>query len=123
MNNIIETKNMCKSFKLAKEKISILKNINLNIEEGKFVSIMGPSGCGKSTLLYLLGGLDKPSSGSVSILGKDYSSMKENQKSIMRRRDLGFVFQFYKFKYCPSCSVEIPKSKYFLLLNSEVSNS
>lgn len=104
MNSIIETKNMYKTFKLAKEKINILKNINLNIQKGKFVSIMGPSGCGKSTLLYLLGGLDNPSSGTVSILGKDYSSMKEKQKSIMRRRDLGFVFQFYNL--VPNLNVE-----------------
>lgn len=95
MNNAIETKNMYKAFKLGKEKTNILKNINLNIETSKFVSIMGPSGCGKSTLLYLLGGLDKPTEGTVSILGKDYSSIKEKQKSIIRRRELGFVFQFY----------------------------
>lgn len=104
MNNAIETKNMYKAFKLAKEKTNILKNINLNIETGKFVSIMGPSGCGKSTLLYLLGGLDKPTEGTVSILDKDYSSMKEKQKSIMRRRDLGFVFQFYNL--VPNLNVE-----------------
>ncbi|MFL0249278.1 ABC transporter ATP-binding protein [Clostridium neuense] len=104
MNNAIETKNMYKAFKLAKEKTNILKNINLNIETGKFVSIMGPSGCGKSTLLYLLGGLDKPTEGTVSILGKDYSSMKEKQKSIMRRRELGFVFQFYNL--VPNLNVE-----------------
>lgn len=104
MSSIIETKNMYKTFKLAKEKINILKNINLNVEKGKFVSIMGPSGCGKSTLLYLLGGLDNPSSGTVSILGEDYSSMKEKQKSIMRRRDLGFVFQFYNL--VPNLNVE-----------------
>ncbi|MDD3225213.1 MAG: ABC transporter ATP-binding protein [Clostridium sp.] len=95
MNIIIETKNMCKSFKLAKEKINVLKNINLKIEKGKFVSIMGPSGCGKSTLLYLLGGLDEPTEGDVCIFGKDYSFMKEKQKTIIRRRKLGFVFQFY----------------------------
>lgn len=95
MNIIIETKNMSKSFKLAKEKINVLKNINLKIEKGTFVSIMGPSGCGKSTLLYLLGGLDKPTEGDVCIFGKDYSFMKEKQKTIIRRRKLGFVFQFY----------------------------
>lgn len=104
MSSIIETKNMYKTFKLAKEKINILKNINLNVEKGNFVSIMGPSGCGKSTLLYLLGGLDAPTEGTVSILGKDYSSMKEKQKSIMRRRDLGFVFQFYNL--VPNLNVE-----------------
>lgn len=104
MSSIIETKNMYKTFKLAKEKINILKNINLNVEKGNFVSIMGPSGCGKSTLLYLLGGLDAPTEGTVSILGNDYSSMKEKQKSIMRRRDLGFVFQFYNL--VPNLNVE-----------------
>lgn len=104
MKSIIEVKNMYKSFKLGKEQIDVLKNINLNIEKGSFVSIMGPSGCGKSTLLYLLGGLDNPSQGNISILGKDYSHIKEKQKSIMRRRNLGFIFQFYNL--VPNLNVE-----------------
>jgi len=65
---------------------------------------MGPSGSGKSTLLYLLGGLDNPTSGSVKISGKELSVMKDKAKSIMRRRDVGFVFQFYNL--IPNLDVE-----------------
>ncbi len=65
---------------------------------------MGPSGCGKSTLLYLRGGLDKPTKGSISIDGKDISCMKQKEKSLMRRRKIGFVFQFYNL--VPNLSVE-----------------
>ncbi|MDD3706072.1 MAG: ATP-binding cassette domain-containing protein, partial [Clostridiaceae bacterium] len=66
---IIETKNLNKTFKMGDLDIEVLKDINLSIEYGEFVSIMGPSGSGKSTLLYLIGGLDKPTSGSVKIKG------------------------------------------------------
>ena len=65
---------------------------------------MGPSGSGKSTLLYLLGGLDQPSSGSIKINGKELSVMKDKEQSIMRRRDVGFVFQFYNL--IPNLDVE-----------------
>lgn len=104
MNNVIEVKNMFKAFMLGKEKLDILKNINFTVANGEFVSIMGPSGCGKSTLLYLIGGLDTPSEGSIKIDGNDYSDMNEKQKSIMRRRILGFVFQFYNL--VPNLNVE-----------------
>ena len=66
---IIETVNLYKSFKLGEVGVEVLKNINLTIGQGEFVSIMGPSGSGKSTLLYLIGGLDKPTSGSIKIKG------------------------------------------------------
>ena len=92
---IIETKNLNKTFKMGDLDIEVLKDINLSIESGEFVSIMGPSGSGKSTLLYLIGGLDKPTSGSVKIKGNELSEMKDKEQSIMRRRDIGFVFQFY----------------------------
>lgn len=104
MKNIIEIKDMYKSYILGKEKLNILKNINLNIKKGDFLSIMGPSGCGKSTLLYIMGGLDKATEGTVIINGKDYSSMKEKQRSVMRRREMGFVFQFYNL--VPNLNVE-----------------
>ena len=93
--NIIEVKNVYKSFNIGKEKIDILKNINLDVNKGEFISIIGPSGCGKSTLLYLLGGMDKPSGGNIIMDGKDYGDMKEKEKGVIRRRKLGFVFQFY----------------------------
>ncbi|KOF55611.1 MULTISPECIES: ABC transporter ATP-binding protein [Clostridium] len=101
---VIETTNLNKSFKLGNENVEILKDINLVIKEGEFVSIMGPSGSGKSTLLYLLGGLDKPTTGSVKIAGKELSSMNDKKQSIMRRRDVGFVFQFYNL--IPNLNVE-----------------
>ncbi|MBT2216354.1 ABC transporter ATP-binding protein [Virgibacillus dakarensis] len=69
--------------------------MELAIEEGEFVSIMGPSGCGKSTLLYLLGGIDVPTSGSVYFKREDINKMNDKKKSMIRRRQLGFVFQFY----------------------------
>ena len=95
MNKAIEVKNLYKSFKLGKESVEVLKDIEFSVNKGEFLSIMGPSGCGKSTLLYLLGGLDNPTSGSIIINGKDYASLNEKKKSIMRRREVGFVFQFY----------------------------
>ena len=101
---VIEACELWKSYDLGTEQIDILKNINLEIEKGKFYSIMGPSGSGKSTLLYLLGGLDKPSKGSIKVNGKELLTMKDKQSSIMRRRDMGFVFQFYNL--IPNLTVE-----------------
>ena len=71
------------------------KNINLNIEQGEFVAIVGQSGSGKSTLLHLIGGVDIPSSGEVIIDGKNIYKLKEKELSILRRRKLGFIFQFF----------------------------
>lgn len=104
MVNAIEVNNLYKSFKLGKESVEVLKDLSFSIEKGKFLSIMGSSGCGKSTLLYLLGGLDTPTSGSIIINGRDYKTIKEKDKSIMRRRELGFVFQFYNL--VPNLNVE-----------------
>lgn len=101
---IIQTENLNKTYKLGVESVEVLQNINVTIKKGEFVSIMGPSGSGKSTLLYLLGGLDKPTSGSVKIAGRELSVMKDKAKSIMRRRDVGFVFQFYNL--IPNLDVE-----------------
>ncbi|MFX0549002.1 ABC transporter ATP-binding protein [Hathewaya histolytica] len=93
--NIIEVKNLNKSFKMGNEEVAVLKNINLNVHKREFVSIMGPSGCGKSTLLYLMGGLDTPTSGSVYINNKEISKLSDKEISKVRRCELGFVFQFY----------------------------
>lgn len=101
---VIEAVSLNKSFKLGNSSVDVLKDINIVIKEGEFVSIMGPSGSGKSTLLYLLGGLDKPTSGSVKIAGKELSTMNDKKQSIMRRRDVGFVFQFYNL--IPNLNVE-----------------
>ena len=100
----IEVIDLNKNFKVGKEEVNVLKDLDFSVNKGEFLSIMGPSGCGKSTLLYLLGGLDKPSSGIVSVNGRDLSKLSEKQKSIMKRRELGFVFQFYNL--VPNLSVE-----------------
>src|SRR5207248_3242789 len=72
-----------------------LKEVSLDIERGQFVSIMGPSGSGKSTLLHLMGALDRPSSGEVSIDGKSISAMSDDERTMLRRVSIGFVFQFF----------------------------
>lgn len=96
MNNvIIEGKNVFKEYIMGGNVNRILNNVSIQVKEGEFVSIMGPSGSGKSTLLYILGGLDNPTRGEVLLKGKDISKFKDKNKSIMRRRDIGFVFQFY----------------------------
>ena len=95
MEKIIEVADLCKIYKLGEVDIEVLKNVNLEINQGEFASLMGPSGSGKSTLLYLLGGLDKPTSGSIRIGGRELSVMKDKEESEMRRREIGFVFQFY----------------------------
>lgn len=101
---IIEVKDLYKSFQLGEVEVEVLKGIDVLIEEGEFVSIMGPSGSGKSTLLYLIGGLDKPTSGSIRIKGIELSTMNDQEESQMRRRELGFVFQFYNL--IPNLNVE-----------------
>lgn len=95
MPYIIETEELYKNYNVGGREVPILENIEFTVEEGEFIAIMGPSGCGKSSLLYLLGGLDVPTGGSVHFNQKDINKMNDKTKSIMRRRDMGFVFQFY----------------------------
>ena len=92
---LIEVKNLCKVYGSGESKVEALKDINLEIEQGGFVAIVGPSGSGKSTLLHLLGGVDKPSSGEVIIKGESIYKLKEKALSVLRRRKIGFVFQFF----------------------------
>ena len=92
---IIEVKDVCKVFGSKENSNTVLDNVSLNIEKGEFVSLMGESGSGKSTLLYLIGGLDTPTSGNIFIDGKDINAIKEKELAVLRRKDIGFVFQFY----------------------------
>lgn len=101
---MISVKKLFKYFEQGNQKIEVLKGIDLSIKEGQFIAIMGPSGSGKSTLLQLLGGLDKPSSGEVKIQGKDFSGLTEKQRTIVRRKDIGFIFQNYQL--LPTLTVE-----------------
>lgn len=102
--HIIRADRLCKTYANGPLEVKVLQNIDISVAQGDFVAIMGPSGSGKSTLLYLMGGLDKPSSGSITVDGKDLSAMNDAASSIMRRRDLGFIFQFYNL--VPNLNVE-----------------
>ena len=94
MNNVIETRNLNKKVVLGKDnELHILKDINLDIEEGEFVSVMGPSGSGKSTLLYNVSGMDRLTSGSVKINKVEISGMKEEEIAKLRLNKMGFIFQ------------------------------
>lgn len=101
---VIEAKNIVKEFKVGSITTKILRNISLQVKKGEFVSIMGQSGSGKSTLLYILGGLDTPTSGKVYMNGTDISHFNDDKMSIIRRRNIGFVFQFYNL--IPNLNVE-----------------
>lgn len=91
--SVIKTKELCKSFVTGKTALNVIKNMELEIYEGDFTVIMGSSGSGKSTLLYNLSGMDSPTSGTVEILGKNITKMKEKDMSYIRKNDISFVFQ------------------------------
>ncbi|CAM2918879.1 ABC transporter ATP-binding protein [Hathewaya histolytica] len=92
---LLKVESLCKSYGKGETKVDALKNINLTINKGEFVAIVGPSGSGKSTLLHLMGGVDKPTSGKIILDGTSIYDLKEKQLAILRRRKIGFIFQFY----------------------------
>ena len=92
---ILETKDLKKYYGSGDTLVKALDGINLSVENGEFVAIVGTSGSGKSTLLHMLGGLDRPTSGTVTVGGKDIFSLKDEELTIFRRRKIGFVFQAY----------------------------
>jgi putative ABC transport system ATP-binding protein len=92
---LFTVRDLKKTYTRGDQTVEALKGVNLDISQGQFVTIMGPSGSGKSTLLHLLGGLDRPSSGSVTLNGESIERMSDEQLSIFRRRKLGFIFQFF----------------------------
>jgi len=94
-NTLIELTDVCKIFTSENVETHALSKINLNIQEGDYLSIVGPSGCGKSTLLSILGLLDSPTSGTYKLAGKDVSSLNRNQQSKVRNQHIGFVFQSF----------------------------
>ncbi len=93
--SLINFRNVSKVYKTKTLEYVALDNVNLDIEEGKFVVILGPSGAGKSTMLNLIGALDKPTSGEIIIDNKDISKLNKNEASDFRASTIGFVFQFY----------------------------
>lgn len=100
----VEGRHIVKNFRLGDTVTEVLKDVSLRVMPGEFVSIMGPSGSGKSTLLYILGGLDTPTGGRVLLNGTDISSFGDEKMSVLRRRNIGFVFQFYNL--IPNLNVE-----------------
>ncbi|MEN8907679.1 MAG: ABC transporter ATP-binding protein [Clostridiales bacterium] len=95
MNIILKSLNLKKYYKTKENIVKAVDGINLDIEKGEFVSIVGTSGSGKSTLLHMLGGLDIPSEGKVFVKDKDLSTLNEEELTIFRRRNIGFIFQNY----------------------------
>jgi len=101
---ILETKQVSKQYQMGEVSVDALAGVDFTVKEGEFVAIMGPSGSGKSTLLHLLGGLDGPSDGEVTLAGKPLSKLNDKEVTLIRRRNVGFVFQF--FNLLPTLSAE-----------------
>ena len=91
----LETKDLKKYYGSGDTGVKALDGVNLSVEDGEFVAIVGTSGSGKSTLLHMIGGLDRPTSGTVTVSGKEIFSLKDDELTIFRRRKIGFIFQSY----------------------------
>ena len=92
---ILQTKDLRKIYGAGETEVRALDGVDLTVEKGEFVAVVGTSGSGKSTLLHMLGGLDRPTSGSVTVDGREIFSLKDEALTIFRRRKIGFVFQSY----------------------------
>jgi putative ABC transport system ATP-binding protein len=93
--SVLEVKDLTKVYGEGESKVEALKSISFNVERGEFVAIIGASGSGKSTLMNQIGGIDKPTSGSVKIEDKEITEMDEDELAIFRRRNIGMIYQFY----------------------------
>ena len=102
--NLLEVKNISKTYGSGETAVEALKNVSFCVEKGEFVAIVGESGSGKSTLLNMIGALDSPTAGKVIIDGRDIMAMKDNAATVFRRRNIGFIFQ--AFNLIPELTVE-----------------
>ena len=102
--NLLEVKNISKTYGNGENSVHALKNVNFSVQKGEFIAIVGESGSGKSTLLNMIGGLDTPTSGEIFIDGKNIFKMKDSKLTIFRRRNIGFIFQ--SFNLIPELTVE-----------------
>ena len=93
---ILKVQNLCKTYGKGEARVDALKNVSFALEKGEFAAVVGESGSGKSTLLNCIGALDAPSSGSVTIEGQNLHTMKEEERTIFRRRNIGFIFQSFQ---------------------------
>jgi putative ABC transport system ATP-binding protein len=110
VSTLVEIRNLSKVYVRGKQRVEVLHHVNLDIEEGDFVALMGPSGSGKTTLLNLIGGLDSPTEGMLSIAGKRIERLSEDALARWRAANVGFVFQFYNLMPMLSAqkNVELP---------------
>lgn len=116
---IVEFKNVTRIYTSGEHELKALDDVSFTLDEGKFVVILGPSGAGKSTLLNMLGGLDSPTKGTISVNGKDISKFTSNELADYRATTVGFIFQFYNL--IPTLTVflqnfQVENNKEFLLL-------
>jgi len=102
--DIVVTEDLQMAFRVGKVDVMALRGVDMTVKAGEFVAVMGPSGCGKSTLLHLLGGLLTPSSGSVRIDGIDLAAISDAERTEVRRKKIGFVFQ--RFNLLPTLTAE-----------------
>ena len=119
MSTVIESKNISRRFGSGDTEVIALDNVSMEIEEGEFTAIIGPSGSGKTTLLQLIGGLDNPDSGSITLSGSNIAEMSGNQLSDFRRDHIGFIFQAYNL--IPVLSAE-ENIEYIMLLQGIASS-
>jgi putative ABC transport system ATP-binding protein len=102
--SVLEAKDVRKQYKMGEHLVNALDGVDFQVEKGEFVAIMGPSGSGKSTLLHLLGGLDGPTEGNIFLAGQPLAKLSERKATLVRRHNVGFVFQF--FNLLPTLSAE-----------------
>jgi putative ABC transport system ATP-binding protein len=110
MSSFVVLRNICKTYRRGKQNVEVLHNVDLSISEGDFVTVMGPSGSGKTTVLNLIGGLDSPSSGEVTVAGVRLDGLRRSELARWRSRSVGFVFQLYNLMPMLSAerNVELP---------------
>jgi putative ABC transport system ATP-binding protein len=104
MKDVLETIDLKMVYHVGKVDVNALRGVNLKVSEGEYIAIMGPSGCGKSTLLHVIGGMLQPTSGRVLVDGEELTKMSDGQRTDLRRRKIGFVFQ--KFNLFPTLTAE-----------------
>ena len=109
---VLETKDLRKIYGSGENQVNALDGVSISVDEGEFVAVVGTSGSGKSTLLNMIGGLDRPTSGNVIIRGKEILKMKDEELTLFRRRNIGFVFQNYNLRRTAAESGDRPGPGY-----------
>ena len=107
---IVSCRGLERTFRSGTRETSAVRGVDLDVAAGEWVAIMGPSGCGKSSLLHLLGGLDTPDAGIVSVAGEDLARLSETKRALLRRERIGYVFQFFNLiqDFTVAENVELP---------------